>query len=199
MENIPPFMLFFDATLKELADRRPTDEEQLLAVKGVGAAKAGRYGQALLGIIAPFAGNDSSGSGAAAGSGNGNGSEGMAGEYRRSASAEVRMSDASAAGDEQPSHLVTLELFNAGQEVEEIASSRGFSKVTIEGHIIRAADEGHELDWSRIIPDGQEELIAAAIHEVGIEKLRPIKDALPEEVTYFAIHGVISKHGLKSS
>ena len=83
-------------------------------------------------------------------------------------------------------------------EPDEIAKERGLSKVTVEGHIIRCADEGEEVDWSRIIPAEYEQLIVDAIGEQGTEKLRPIKDALPEEVTYFAIHGVMSKYGFKA-
>ena len=39
-------------------------------------------------------------------------------------------------------------------------------------------------------------LIVEAIAEIGAEKLRPIKDALPEEVDYFAIKAVMFKHNL---
>jgi ATP-dependent DNA helicase RecQ len=63
--------------------------------------------------------------------------------------------------------------------------------------LIRCAEEGHELDWSRIIPAGYEQQIVEVIQHLGSDKLRPIKDALPEEITYFAIHGVICKYGLK--
>ncbi|MNZ74743.1 hypothetical protein D3C78_932020 [compost metagenome] len=84
-------------------------------------------------------------------------------------------------------------------EPAEIAKERGLSKVTVEAHLIRCADEGQELDWARIIPPQYEQQIMEAIHTIGFDKLRPIKDALPDEVTYFAIHGVISKHQLKAT
>ena len=41
-EGVPPFMLFFDATLRELAAARPGSMDELLQVKGIGAAKAGQ-------------------------------------------------------------------------------------------------------------------------------------------------------------
>lgn len=180
VEGVPPFMLFFDATLREIANVQPQTADQLLGVKGIGSAKADKYGDELLSIIHSFGG------------------EGQAAGSFSAAPKEAPASSKRAAGDEQPSHLTTLALFQAGQEPDEIAKDRGLSRVTVEGHIIRCADEGEEVDWSRIIPAEYEQLIVQAIGELGNEKLRPIKDALPEEVTYFAIHGVMSKHGFKA-
>lgn len=178
-EGVPPFMLFFDATLREIANVQPQTADQLLGVKGIGSAKAEKYGDGLLAIIHSFAG------------------EGRRAEVISTVTREASTSNKRDAGDEQPSHLTTLVLFQAGQEPDEIAKDRGLSRVTVEGHIIRCAEEGEEIDWSRIIPAEYEQLIVQAIGELGNEKLRPIKDALPEEVTYFAIHGVISKYGFK--
>ncbi|MGO4543209.1 DNA helicase RecQ [Paenibacillus sp. 2TAB23] len=181
-EGVPPFMLFFDATLREIANAQPQSVDALLGVKGIGAAKADKYGGDLIAIIQSLAGDGST----------------VPAEPR--AARQPAASGKTASGsDEQPSHLATLAYFQAGQEPAEIAKERGLSKVTVEGHIIRCAEEGEEVDWSRIIPAEYEELIVQTIGEQGIEKLRPIKDALPEEVTYFAIHGVMSKYGLKGS
>lgn len=93
---------------------------------------------------------------------------------------------------------MTLKRFNTGLSTQEIADERGLSRVTIEGHLIRCADEGHELDWGRVIPEQYEEQIVHVVQELGPDKLRPIKDALPEEVDYFSIHGVIAKYGFKT-
>ncbi len=46
--GIPPFIVFNDATLRDLARRRPTTIEQLLAVHGIGAKKSAEYGADLL-------------------------------------------------------------------------------------------------------------------------------------------------------
>jgi ATP-dependent DNA helicase RecQ len=52
-QGIAAFMVFPDKTLNELAARKPTDLPQLAAVSGVGPAKLGLYGQALLDLIGP--------------------------------------------------------------------------------------------------------------------------------------------------
>lgn len=180
VEGVPPFMLFFDATLREIANVQPQTVEQLLGVKGIGAAKADKYGDGLLEIIRSF--GDEAAASAITDT-----------RYKQASVTKKRVKTA----DERASHLASLELFQAGQEPESIAKERGMSKVTIEGHLIRSAEEGHELDWSRIIPAEYEQQIVEAIQQLGADKLRPIKDALPEEIAYFAIHGVICKYGLK--
>jgi DNA helicase-2/ATP-dependent DNA helicase PcrA len=50
--NTPAFTVFTDATLAGIATSRPTTVPALLAVKGVGPAKAERYGDAVLDIVA---------------------------------------------------------------------------------------------------------------------------------------------------
>jgi ATP-dependent DNA helicase RecQ len=52
------------------------------------------------------------------------------------------------------------------------------------------------VDWTMFIPEQFEALIINTIREVGADKLRPIKDALPDEVDYLAIKSVIVKHKL---
>ena len=50
-QGVPAFIVLHDATLRELAQRRPCDLNGLLQVAGIGAAKAERYGERLLAII----------------------------------------------------------------------------------------------------------------------------------------------------
>ena len=51
-DEVPAFVVFSDATLRELARRRPTTDEGLLAVSGIGPAKLAAYGAALKDLIA---------------------------------------------------------------------------------------------------------------------------------------------------
>lgn len=50
-EKIPPYMVFHDTTLQELAARRPQTTQALLAVKGMGKMKHEKYGLALLELL----------------------------------------------------------------------------------------------------------------------------------------------------
>jgi len=50
-QGVPPYVVFHDRTLIEIAQRRPGDLEALAAVSGVGAAKLERYGTAVLEVL----------------------------------------------------------------------------------------------------------------------------------------------------
>jgi ATP-dependent DNA helicase RecQ len=49
--NVPPYVIFHDATLREMARLRPASKNELLAVKGVGARKAEDLGEVFLSAI----------------------------------------------------------------------------------------------------------------------------------------------------
>lgn len=51
-QGVPPYVVFSDATLRAMVRARPTDEEGLLQVPGVGRVKLARYGAAFLGELA---------------------------------------------------------------------------------------------------------------------------------------------------
>ncbi len=53
-QQVPPFVIFGDATLLEMAARRPTDAEGLAQISGVGKHKLGRYGPTFLKVLTEF-------------------------------------------------------------------------------------------------------------------------------------------------
>ena len=57
--NVPPYVVFHDATLKEFARLRPTSLAAMLEVHGVGGTKLERYGQAFLDVIESHAAAES--------------------------------------------------------------------------------------------------------------------------------------------
>ena len=50
--NVPPYVIFHDATLKQMAADRPESPDALLNISGVGQAKLERYGDAFLEVVA---------------------------------------------------------------------------------------------------------------------------------------------------
>jgi len=50
-DNIPPYVVFHDSTLREMAAQRPTSLAAMAQVSGVGAAKLERFGEAFLEVI----------------------------------------------------------------------------------------------------------------------------------------------------
>ena len=49
--NLPPYVIFHDATLKQMLDERPADRDALLRINGVGQAKLERYGEQFLEVL----------------------------------------------------------------------------------------------------------------------------------------------------
>ena len=51
-QNVPPYLVFNDLTLRAFAADKPSTAQQLLGIKGVGESKLARYGSAFLAVIA---------------------------------------------------------------------------------------------------------------------------------------------------
>ncbi len=54
-QGVPPYVIFHDATLLEMARRRPRDRAALAEIPGVGTSKLARYGDIVLAVIAAAA------------------------------------------------------------------------------------------------------------------------------------------------
>jgi len=50
--GVPAFVVFHDTTLAAMAEAKPRDRTALLSLPGVGPVKAGRYGDAVLEVVA---------------------------------------------------------------------------------------------------------------------------------------------------
>ncbi|TWP35342.1 ATP-dependent DNA helicase UvrD2 [Leekyejoonella antrihumi] len=50
-QKVPAFVVFTDATLIAIAERRPTSPAELTAVSGVGARKLAAYGESVIGVL----------------------------------------------------------------------------------------------------------------------------------------------------
>lgn len=181
-EGVPPYVIFPDSTLRQMCEKLPSDEEGLLQVSGVGERKLQRYGEqflaAIAGYLAEFAPEER---------------ESL--QQKRDVGTMKRKND-SAARQEVPSHVTTYHLYKTGQDLATVAAMRGLKAETVMQHLLRCAEEGLPVKWNLFIPDEQEQLILGVIKKLGAEKLKPLKEALPEEVSYIAIKAVICKYRL---
>ncbi len=55
-QNVPPYVVFHDRTLAEMATSRPSSLDQMAGINGVGASKLERYGDEFLAIVASHPG-----------------------------------------------------------------------------------------------------------------------------------------------
>lgn len=173
-QNVPPFVVFSDATLKDMCGKLPANEGAMLNVSGVGKFKLEKYGIRFFDIIAEYAGANNT----------------------AATVAEPAEQEAQGAAKEtkKDTRLVTYELYTGGRTIEEICKYRGLSQVTIEGHLIDCLNKGMPLEYECFIPKDMEPGIMEAIKIHGTDKLKPIKEALPSEVTYTAIKFAVWKY-----
>ncbi len=60
--NVPPFVIFHDATLVEMLERQPSNAEQFLRLNGVGESKLEKYAEPFLNVIKEHSDNEKSNS-----------------------------------------------------------------------------------------------------------------------------------------
>jgi ATP-dependent DNA helicase RecQ len=168
-EQIPPYLVFADSTLKEMSEYCPTSYDALLTIKGVGESKRKRYGDEFIEVLQQYA---------------------LANNIKSS----VEHKETTAKSQESPSHVISLELYQKGHSLEEISQIRKLKPLTVQDHLVRCYQEGHAVNWDPLIPSQYEKLILSKIAELGAEKLKPLKDALPEDIDYAAIKAVLCKY-----
>ena len=91
----------------------------------------------------------------------------------------------------------TYNCYQEGLSLEEISKTRNFTINTIIEHLSKCEEQGQTVNWSRFLTPIKEEKILEVINRIGFERLKPIKELLPEEFTYEDIKVVIAKNGLK--
>jgi ATP-dependent DNA helicase RecQ len=86
----------------------------------------------------------------------------------------------------------TYSLYKQGLGVTEIAEKRSLKPLTIEEHLAALIEEGREFNLSDLVDDEDRALIEAAAAKRGLERLRPIKDELPDRIGYDSIRFVVA-------
>ena len=172
-KKMAPFMIFHDSTLKEMATYFPQNKAAILTIKGVGLKKFETYGEAFLEVIKEHCTKN-----------NVNPIEKIV-EYALENHSTIDR------------YQQTYELYQKNMTLKEIAENRNFTVNTIIEHLSKCEKTGQTVDWSRFIDNpAKEEIILNAIKNVGFDKLKPIKEIVPDEITYEDIKIIIAKNGL---
>ena len=86
----------------------------------------------------------------------------------------------------------TLRLLNEGHTFEEIAKTRARQYSTIIGTVANLIETGRLTLRAEWVPSPALEQIEAACAQLGVERLKPIKDALPATVSFDDIRLVVA-------
>jgi ATP-dependent DNA helicase RecQ len=177
-ENVPPFVVLSDATLRELATYYPQSSERLFDITGFGKKKVQTYGPYFIDRIYSYCKE--------------HGIEEKpipkGGSGTRSLSKSRRKKPA---GPNNSSNL-TLKLFQAGKSIDQIAKERELARGTIEGHLVQFVERGM-LETRLFMNDKKKAAIEQAIGENESGKLRDIKETLGEDFSYADIRMVLAE------
>jgi ATP-dependent DNA helicase RecQ len=165
-DSVPPFVVFSDATLRDMAKRRPRTRVEMLAVSGVGQVKFERYGEAFLSVMRAAAAPPT--------------------QHRTLYSPETRAAD----GSKLTSSLrETLSLFQDGvRDIPTMARARALSPSTIATHLAKLIVAGTIETLDGLVDPGKLELVKRTVNGNPIAGLAPLKEELGEAVTYEDLH-----------
>ena len=170
-QDLPPYMILSDATLKDLATYLPLEEGQLYRINGFGQVKVNRYGGAVIGLVRKYCQDHNL-------SGN---------VYRLPKVRHTRKPP----GGLSDTHLVTLQHFKKGASVQNIAADRMLTVSTVESHIARLIQHG-EIKIEEVLDSKLIDLIKPKLKDYQSLGLKPIKESLPAMITYGQIKMVIA-------
>jgi len=181
-QGVPPYVVFTDTTLQEMAREQPTSRIAMLSVSGVGMKKFETYGEAFIEAILqhaparpvpnatddvlnvpPFSEDDYT--------------PGPRSAAQKKADREVNDSE-----DQ------TFQLHRQGFKLEQIATQRNLALSTVKSHLERAYTKGLDLRLQDFLSDSQLAEIAAARAQLGgAPALRDLFDHLREKYDYFQL------------
>jgi len=181
-ENVPPYIVLSDASLRELATYLPLDKASMRKISGFGEMKIERYGPSFEDAIVRYCEEN-----------------GLATRIQLKSPKRTTRSDRpERPARETETKQESFELFKAGHTIEEIASLRNLSVVTIEGHLAFYIQLG-KLAVEQIVSPAKIPTIQRAIELVGGKMLTPIKEELGDGYSYGEIKAVMAYMEFRAS
>ncbi|WP_020607228.1 DNA helicase RecQ [Spirosoma spitsbergense] len=82
--------------------------------------------------------------------------------------------------------LITLDLYNTGMNMEEIATERQLTTGSVASHLVQLSRSGYNIDLSSLIPPAERQEIEQAIAVAGLEegRLKPLFDYFEGKYDY---------------
>ena len=163
-QGIPPFVVFGDLALRQMAAYLPQSEANFSRISGVGQEKLKRYGKIFTEVIQTYAeANNLS-------------------EKDVPVKRAVRRQRSKRLGS---TYRETKELVRQKMSMEKMANTRGLAAGTIAAHIEKLVSSGEKIDINYLRPPVEKfEKIQAAFKKSGGTALAPVLEMLGEPYTY---------------
>ena len=169
--HLPPYVVFSDRSLIEMATHYPQSPESFLTIHGVGSRKLAAYGEPFLAAIRAHCAE-----------------RGLQERPKTAASPAGREKVAAGSRAEEVGRL-----FAAGHSLAEIQALFNVTRGTVVQHLGRCVWSGQHFapervrELSALTPADQARVLAAfAAH--GTERLKPVFEALGETIPYDELH-----------
>ena len=174
-ENVPPYVVFSDATLVEMATYFPQLDWEMRKISGVGDLKFEKYGAEFLRVIKAYSLKNNLVS-----------NIGLKSPKRANKTRTKRTANG------MDTYRISFEMFREGRGIAEIAEERGIQSSTVENHLAKFVTTG-EIQLHELVPLHKVEPIRHAVlkfNDTG--QLSPIKEFLGDDYTYGEIRAVIA-------
>lgn len=172
IHNLPPFVVFTDVSLREMSTYYPISVDNMLKISGVGVNKLEKYGNIFIETIQKY----------------------VVENCIVIPERLEKISEPKAKPSKENTTMISLELYKQGKTIDEISKIRGFTRQTIENHLIKCYEMDLNSDIIKDIQTQYETAILKAIDEFGIQKLKILKENLPNQVSYLDIRYYIAKY-----
>jgi ATP-dependent DNA helicase RecQ len=174
-ENVPPYVVFSDATLVEMATFLPQNLDEMRKISGVGELKLQKYAADFLETIKQYC------------AANGLDSRIDLKTPKRERKQRTKRDEN---GDD--TYHISLKMFRGGIPIEKIAALRGMSKGTIETHLLRFIPTGEVKVEQIVSADKIKHIKKALLKFNDTGALSPVKDFLGEDYSYGEIRAVLA-------
>jgi len=175
--KVPPYVVFGDATLEEIAKVRPGSLQSLLGIRGIGHVKLEQFGERFVVEVGSFCERAGLALDAAAGS------RPRAARERGRMDAKPRRS--------RP-RVISGEMFAKGSSLEEVAETLGIERNTAAAHLAEYIGQARPGTIERWVDDETYKAVADAAGTYGTRMLRPIFEHLGGRVPYEQIRLVVT-------
>jgi len=164
---VPPYIIFSDVALRQMARLYPANDRDFSRISGVGEKKLREFGEVFLGEIAAY----------------------LQTNARQIFADDSFTSDVGAPVARESRGLSdtvreTLHFFRQGRTVADIAAVRNLKEGTIFSHLEEAMLDGERVDISRLVSEGAQREIGAALARHGMLSLGQVVDTLGNKYSY---------------
>ncbi len=183
-KQVPPYIIFSDATLRDLARQRPTRPDGLNQVYGIGRQKVDEYGTVLLFTIRQWCEQHN-----------------LPGDVSAEAfmPQTIRRKPSARPTDNLAAATPYFDLFEQGLTIEEVCLQLDRSAGTVSQYLEKYI-RVHQIDnIDRWVKPAIRERILQAIGQIGNERLKPLFEFLNSEVSYDDLRIVSALWDIKHS